>query len=340
DHTGVDLAAAVEHKLRKNAIKHPAKRALAAASAAAPVAMLPTPKPAESGGPKVHLLVDWENVQPRGEQLQALAPRGTDVWLFHNPQQRIDKTWHADYGERVTPVPIARPGKNALDFHLSYYMGYISARQPDATFMVISNDKGYDPMLEHARNLGFLATRREFCKTVAAAPPVQAEKIPEKMLSEMANEQQAMPAQKKPPNMLPAKSAPAAKKTAPKKKTAAAATRAAQPSPAAKKTPAPPKKPAAKASAALAQKAAPSLTAAEVARRVLASLAKMPSNKPARKPALLSMIRSHAGVVDGDDSMATLVLSLLQAQGAVAEAGAGKALTYPKLKARAQLNSA
>lgn len=199
DHTGVDLAEAAERKMRKNAIKHPAKHAELMVSA-------PTPAPApvvvnavnptqEHTSPKVHLLIDWENVQPRGEQLKELAPRGTDVWLFHSPQQRIDQAWHADYGSRVTAVPIARPGKNALDFHLSYYMGYISARQPDATFIVIANDKGYDPMLEHARNLGFLATRREFRKPVAALP-VQTEKIVDKILQDMAAAQ-ASPAPKK-----------------------------------------------------------------------------------------------------------------------------------------------
>ena len=188
DYTGVDLAEAVEHKLRKNAIKHPAKHVAAAVVAPAPLAVVTAVKPAqEPDRPKVHLLIDWENVQPRGEQLKALAPHGTDVWLFHAPQQRIDETWHVDYGKYVTAVPIARPGKNALDFHLSYYMGYISARQPDATFIVVSNDKGYDPMLEHARDLGFLTTRREFCKTAAVVPPRSAEKIVDKMLHDMAS---------------------------------------------------------------------------------------------------------------------------------------------------------
>ncbi len=196
DHTGVDLNEAVERKLRKNAIKHPAKHVPTAVGTPAPAAVVAAAKPAQApASHKVHLLIDWENVQPRGEQLKALAPWGTDVWLFHNPQQRIDETWHADYGKYVTAVPIARPGKNALDFHLSYYMGYISARQPDATFIVVSNDKGYDPMLEHARDLGFLTTRREFCKTVAVVTPLPTEKIADKVPQDMASAQ-AAPAKK------------------------------------------------------------------------------------------------------------------------------------------------
>ena len=152
DCTGVDVEQAVEHKLRKNAGKHPAKH---------------QEKPAP--GPKSHLLIDWENVQPRGPELRALAPEGSDVWLFHGPQQKVDASSHLlAFGARnVILVPRSGTGKNALDFQLSYYIGYISARQPQGRFVVVSNDTGYDPMLEHARELGFDARRREFRR-----PPV------------------------------------------------------------------------------------------------------------------------------------------------------------------------
>lgn len=49
--------------------------------------------------------------------------------------------------------------KNALDFHLGFYMGYITSRNPEARFVVISNDQGYGPMLGHAQDLAF-ATRQ------------------------------------------------------------------------------------------------------------------------------------------------------------------------------------
>ncbi|MBV7540195.1 nucleotide pyrophosphohydrolase [Acidovorax sp. sic0104] len=150
DCTGVDVEDAVERKMRKNAEKYPAKHPEKAAP-----------------GPKGHLLIDWENVQPSGEELRELVPQGTDVWLFHGPRQKVDASSHLQaYGpSRVTLIP--RPDvtkKNALDFQLSYYIGYISARQPQERFVVVSNDTGYDPMLEHARELGFDAWRCEVRK--------------------------------------------------------------------------------------------------------------------------------------------------------------------------------
>jgi PIN domain len=67
-----------------------------------------------------------------------------------------------DFGNKATPVEVARTGKNAQDFHLSFCMGCIAARHADARFVVASNDKGYAPMLEHANELGFAASQVGF----------------------------------------------------------------------------------------------------------------------------------------------------------------------------------
>lgn len=159
DHTQVDLSAAVERKLRKNAQKHPPLR-----SVAPPVA-------APASHPRTHVLVDWENVRPKEDDVRALVPGVTDVWLFHGPQQKMVEAHHASFGDRLTRVPIARAGKNALDFHLSFYIGYIAARDQDARFVVVSNDLGFGPMLEHAELLGFSARRIGFNPAPKATAP-------------------------------------------------------------------------------------------------------------------------------------------------------------------------
>lgn len=172
DQAGVDLTDAVEQTLRAKALQHPPKHPeLEPRMPNAAVAVMPAPT-----APRVHLLVDWENVQPKGDELKALVPEGTDVWLFHSPHQTVDASGHQQvYGpEQVTLIPRTGSGRNALDFQLAYYVGYISARQPEGTFVVVSNDQGYEPMLEHARELGFDAQRCGFRRmpTPAAAPPV------------------------------------------------------------------------------------------------------------------------------------------------------------------------
>ena len=160
DHTGIDLKRAVGRKLVKNSKKHPPLR--------------PGPpgfrvgKVAAAGDIETHVLVDWENVQPKDDDIRSLVPDVTDIWLFHGPNQKGVAAKHASFGDKATPVKIARTGKNALDFHLSFYMGYIAARHPDARFVVVSNDKGYAPMLEHAGESGFSARQIGFGKAGAA----------------------------------------------------------------------------------------------------------------------------------------------------------------------------
>lgn len=176
DQAGVDLPESVEQTLRAKALEHPPKHPdLEPPTPAATITVTPTPTTQ-----RVHLLVDWENVQPKGDELQTLVPEGTDVWLFHGPHQTVDPTGHEQvYGvEQVTRVPRTGAGRNALDFQLAYYVGYISARQPEGRFVVVSNDQGYEPMLEHARELGFDAQRCGFRRvpippTVSAVPIAQ-----------------------------------------------------------------------------------------------------------------------------------------------------------------------
>lgn len=163
DKTGIDLERAVDDKLLKNARKHtvPGLEVVAVTEEVKPV--------------HTHVLVDWENVQPKDADIRGLVPDVTNVWIFHGPNQKRVGDGHRSFGDALTVVPISRAGKNALDFHLSYYVGYISSRDPDARFVVISNDQGYGPMLEHAKVLGFAANQVGFgtARVVAKNPPAK-----------------------------------------------------------------------------------------------------------------------------------------------------------------------
>jgi PIN domain len=109
---------------------------------------------------ELHALVDYENVQPTLDELEKLAPGFTDVWLFHGPHQLHQAGQFAKNHARVTPVPRSGAGPNALDFHLSFYLGYVAAKHPHAHLVVVANDKGYDPMIAHAKTLGFTVKRQ------------------------------------------------------------------------------------------------------------------------------------------------------------------------------------
>ena len=50
-------------------------------------------------------------------------------------------------------------GRNALDFHIAYYIGRLVAEDPNAYFHIISKDKGFDPLIEHLRNEKIFCSR-------------------------------------------------------------------------------------------------------------------------------------------------------------------------------------
>lgn len=98
-----------------------------------------------------HLLIDFENIQP--QNLDNLPTEDTHIWLFlgavhkHLPIELVQSLLR--FGERAHLVRLEKSGKNALDFYLSYYLGQITATDPNATIGIVSRDGGYDILVEH-----------------------------------------------------------------------------------------------------------------------------------------------------------------------------------------------
>ena len=296
DHTGIDLKRAVGRKLVKNSKKHPPPRPGLPGFRVGKVAAQEV---------ETHVLVDWENVQPKDDDIRSLVPDVTDIWLFHGPNQRGVAAKHASFGDKAMLVKIARTGKNALDFHLSFYMGYIAARHPDARFVVVSNDKGYGPMLEHAAELGFSAHQVGFGKAGAA---VEAATV-----SSAANK--AAPVEKAAAKKVVAKPPSASVANAPAKKVSAAKKATAK-----KKAASPVAAPtagsvAATSSAATGVHADSVIDLKKAVSHVLASLRKTTS-KPTKHAKLLAAIKSLLGQT-ADEQAVHSVLSQLLASGKV-----------------------
>lgn len=110
-----------------------------------------------------YVLVDFENVQAQPEVGAQLADEHFRLILFMGTNQvRIDVALAKalqPLGQRVEYVTIGGAGRNALDFHIAYYLGKLTAAQPDAYFHVIAVDKGYDPLLAHLKEGGINAQR-------------------------------------------------------------------------------------------------------------------------------------------------------------------------------------
>ena len=70
-------------------------------------------------------------------------------------------------GPRAQYIRITGVGRNALDFHIAYYVGRLTAEDPSTIFHVVSRDKGFDPLIQHLKAHKFLAFRSE---SVAGIP--------------------------------------------------------------------------------------------------------------------------------------------------------------------------
>lgn len=108
-----------------------------------------------------HLLIDLENRQPTDAEISEWVEPGEAVWVFHGPHQKKLLPKLQTLGDWVTLIPITKTGSNALDFHLTFHLGYLAAKHERCRFVVLSGDRGFDPMIKYARLLGFEVVRKD-----------------------------------------------------------------------------------------------------------------------------------------------------------------------------------
>lgn len=241
---------------------------------------------------RTFILVDFENVQPTS--LGVLKPEGWDIKVFAGAHQRKVEFGLVQalqpFGDRAEYIQIVGSGKDALDFHIAFYIGRLSAEHPGAGFIIVSRDTGFDPLIRHLAKLGIA------CKRMAA-------------LTEVVAMKPAPPAAPKPPQ--PARKA--GLKTPAKKSAAPAVIRLPDPS-----TPARPTAPAKPANT------GPDTRrhADEVLRRLAGLKSARPRTMKTLRSSVLAWLKPAATEADVD-----AVLVALAAQGAITVVGANVA--YP-----------
>ena len=143
------------------------------------------------------LLVDFENVQP--DNVGILNGRSFKIKVFVGANQakiplELARALQA-FGSDAEYVEIAGSGRNALDFHIAYYIGHLAAENPGASFYVISKDKGFDPLIKHVKAQGISCLRsssiadipgmritssKSTSEVIAAVKPFDSRSTPEK----------------------------------------------------------------------------------------------------------------------------------------------------------------
>ena len=133
------------------------------------------PEPAVS---RNFVMVDFENVQP--SSLGALSPDTCDIKVFTGAHQKKVELALAQALQRFGPnaewIQITGSGKDALDFHIAFYIGHLAAAHPQASFTIVSRDTGFDPLVKHLAKLGIGCRRVAAIDAITPAGPPLAEK--------------------------------------------------------------------------------------------------------------------------------------------------------------------
>ena len=64
-------------------------------------------------------------------------------------------------GSTAEYIKIDGNGPNALDFHIAFYIGQISAIDNNCYFHIISKDSGFDPLIRHLKSKKIYAQREK-----------------------------------------------------------------------------------------------------------------------------------------------------------------------------------
>ncbi len=103
--------------------------------------------------PTNYVLIDLENVQPKNLNIVSDHPFKIYVFVGEN-QEKIPfdlAEVMQGFGENAKYVKISGNGKNALDFHLAFYLGSLSTKDTEGYYHIISRDTGFDPLVKHLR---------------------------------------------------------------------------------------------------------------------------------------------------------------------------------------------
>ena len=109
---------------------------------------------------KKYILIDYENV--KAVDLEPIFDKPYHLMVFVGASQTRIST---DFAMQVQSlraaeyVRISGNGHNALDFHIAYMIGRLAEREPDASFHIVSKDRGFDPLINYIKGRNTKITR-------------------------------------------------------------------------------------------------------------------------------------------------------------------------------------
>jgi PIN domain len=109
------------------------------------------------------LFIDYENVTQ--VRLSSIQQPNLKILIFVGCAQvkipfELVREAH-QLGASVEWIGVEGTGPNALDFHIVFYLGQISLQSPTANYIILSRDRGFDPLIQHLAKIGISCRRIE-----------------------------------------------------------------------------------------------------------------------------------------------------------------------------------
>lgn len=133
----------------------------------------------------IFVMVDFENVQPANMGLLRGGPFRIKVFLGASQGKISLEMAQAlqTFGDDAEYIQVVGNAKDALDFHIAYYIGKLSVENPGASFSIISRDTGFDPLIKHLKAKGIECKRSAsiadipHIKSATLSPVAKPEKV-------------------------------------------------------------------------------------------------------------------------------------------------------------------
>jgi hypothetical protein len=108
-----------------------------------------------------YILIDYENVPVKS--LALVKGEHFKVKVFLGPKNTKLATEFVlaikALGDKADFIVLQAGGPNALDFHITYYLGKLIAEDPAGFYHIISKDTGFDGLVAHVQKTGVLIQR-------------------------------------------------------------------------------------------------------------------------------------------------------------------------------------
>lgn len=110
-----------------------------------------------------YIFVDYENTQPGNIGLISEQQQHIQIKIFLGRHQNmiplaLARAMHG-LGERAEYIQLDSSRRNAIDFNIAFQLGELAIQHSDSKFSILSNDPGFDAIVESLKSKGIACAR-------------------------------------------------------------------------------------------------------------------------------------------------------------------------------------